>query len=73
MRHNRLTTYNPEFTELVKRPGGKGLDIKYKGECIPVTSRQFAEDVLQKTPKARGCIPNELIIEKNSCRKSVNV
>ena len=32
VRHNRLTKYDPEFTELVKRPGGKGLDIKYKGK-----------------------------------------
>ena len=31
LRRNRLTKYNPEFTELVKRPGGKGLDIKYQG------------------------------------------
>ena len=31
LRNNRLTKYSPEFTELVKQPGGKGLDIKYKG------------------------------------------
>ena len=37
LRNNRLTKYNPEFTELVKQPGGKGLDIKYKGNSMEVT------------------------------------
>ena len=31
LRNNRLTKYDPEFTELIKKPGGKGLDIKYEG------------------------------------------
>ena len=46
LRNNRLTKYDPEFTELIRKPGGKGLDIKYEGKWNIFTQYFRLEHIL---------------------------